>query len=227
MNNSRKSTSEIGLISRRERRKEHTRRALLDVSLAYFARRGIYGTRIEDITEQADLGKGAFYNYFDSKDDLVAALLSEAVELLDYDYLSRVAATHSLPLRVNALAAAHERFFQDHADYLVLFHQARGTLLIDSDPINALRTVFLEYLGRLADKLVPSTDTDPQWTTAKRLDVAAAFAGGITGYRSHCAAAGLPHDPQTVTRVITGGVVAIVEEPGTSRDDVRNTPPTE
>lgn len=36
--------------------------------------------RIEDVTNAADLGMGAFYNYFDSKDDLFAVLLSEAIE---------------------------------------------------------------------------------------------------------------------------------------------------
>ena len=136
------------IVNRRERRKARTRRALLDVALAHFARRGIYGTRIEDITDQADLGKGAFYNYFDSKDDLVAALLREAVEILDHDFLSRLIPAVTPAERVAALAGEHERFFETHRHYPVLFHQARGLLMLDPSPASRLRLVMRDYQGQ-------------------------------------------------------------------------------
>ena len=67
---------------RRQRKKETTRKALLDAAIALMAERGLYATRIEDITERADLGKGAFYNYFLSKDALVAALAKAGLNAL-------------------------------------------------------------------------------------------------------------------------------------------------
>jgi len=197
--------------NRRERRKERTRRALLDVALACFARQGITGTRIEDITARADLGKGAFYNYFASKDDLVAALLAEAVELLDRDFLSRVESTGPLAGRVAALAEAHERFFEAHPEYPVLFHQARGLLMLDQAPASQLRGVMKDYLARLAQRLAPSAEPDGLWSEAQRLDAAAAFAGAVTGYRSHGMAAALPFQSRTVIDLVTVGLVALME----------------
>ncbi|MBK5255988.1 MAG: TetR/AcrR family transcriptional regulator [Vicinamibacteria bacterium] len=200
------------VISRRARRKERTRRALLDVALAYFARRGIYGTRIEDITDQADLGKGAFYNYFDSKDDLVATLLAEAVEILDRDYLSRAAPSAGLAERVRSLATEHERFFETHRDYPVLFHQARGLLMLDSSSASRLRLVMRDYLARLERKLSPASEASAASGTALYLDAAAAFAGVITGYRSHALAAALPVESKTVVAVASFGLVGLLEK---------------
>ncbi len=44
-----------------------------------FARQGVEATRINEITEEADVGFGSFYNYFDSKDAIVTAVLEETV----------------------------------------------------------------------------------------------------------------------------------------------------
>jgi AcrR family transcriptional regulator len=64
---------------RHARRREQTRRRLLDAARALFARQGVDNTRINEITEQADVGFGSFYNHFDSKEAIVEAVLSETV----------------------------------------------------------------------------------------------------------------------------------------------------
>ena len=64
---------------RNERRKERTRSSLLDAARTLFAGRGFEHTTIADITDTADLGVGSFYNHFDSKEDLLAALLEQAL----------------------------------------------------------------------------------------------------------------------------------------------------
>lgn len=58
---------------RRERRRRETRERLLRAALELFATRGIAATTIEDITEAADTGKGTFFNYFPSKEHVLAA----------------------------------------------------------------------------------------------------------------------------------------------------------
>ncbi|MBJ7328608.1 MAG: TetR/AcrR family transcriptional regulator [Solirubrobacteraceae bacterium] len=64
---------------RRERRKAETRGKLVDAARAVFARQGIEATRINEITDEADIGFGTFYNYFESKDAIVAAVMTEAI----------------------------------------------------------------------------------------------------------------------------------------------------
>jgi AcrR family transcriptional regulator len=64
---------------RRARRREATRQRLLDAARTLFATKGADNTRINEITDEADVGFGSFYNHFDSKDAIVEAVLTEAV----------------------------------------------------------------------------------------------------------------------------------------------------
>ena len=52
---------------------------MMDAAKALFARQGIDNTRINEITEEADVGFGSFYNHFDSKEAIVEAVLEEAI----------------------------------------------------------------------------------------------------------------------------------------------------
>ncbi len=65
---------------RRSRRREATRRKLLDSGRALFASQGVDATRINEITELADVGFGSFYNHFADKEELVDAVMSEVAE---------------------------------------------------------------------------------------------------------------------------------------------------
>ena len=64
---------------RHTRRRERTRRKLLDAAKALFARQGVENTRINEITDEADVGFGSFYNHFESKEAIVEAVLGEEV----------------------------------------------------------------------------------------------------------------------------------------------------
>src|SRR5580658_9784409 len=56
---------------RRERRHAETRERLMRAALRLFAERGFAGTSIEDITDAADVGKGTFFNYFETKEHVL------------------------------------------------------------------------------------------------------------------------------------------------------------
>jgi AcrR family transcriptional regulator len=57
---------------RRERHRRETRDRLYRAALALFAERGFLETTVEDITEAADVGKGTFFNYFPTKEHILA-----------------------------------------------------------------------------------------------------------------------------------------------------------
>jgi AcrR family transcriptional regulator len=52
----------------------------LDAAAVVFARKGFTGASLEDVADEAGLTKGAVYSNFESKDDLIAALLDVRVE---------------------------------------------------------------------------------------------------------------------------------------------------
>jgi AcrR family transcriptional regulator len=58
---------------RRQRRSAEIRERLFRAALQLFAKKGFVETKVEDITEAADVGKGTFFNYFPSKDHILIA----------------------------------------------------------------------------------------------------------------------------------------------------------
>jgi AcrR family transcriptional regulator len=61
-------------LGRRERRAAETRVRLFRSAMRLFAERGFQNVTVEDITEAADVGKGTFFNYFQSKDQVLGVM---------------------------------------------------------------------------------------------------------------------------------------------------------
>lgn len=64
---------------RRERHRAQTRDRLYRAAMDLFAQRGFLETTVEDITEAADVGKGTFFNYFPTKEHILAEFGGERV----------------------------------------------------------------------------------------------------------------------------------------------------
>lgn len=89
--------------SRREKRKERTRRLLLEAADAFFREQGFEATTVEEIAAVADVAKGTFFNYFENKEALLIALITERVE----EALNELPATaEPAPERVRRLLRA-------------------------------------------------------------------------------------------------------------------------
>src|SRR5579864_2471244 len=65
--------------NRQARRRSQTRARLVRAAAALFARQGVDNTRINEITDEADVGFGSFYNHFKSKEEIVEAVLTETL----------------------------------------------------------------------------------------------------------------------------------------------------
>jgi len=58
-------------LSRRERKKNETREKIFSNAMQLFRLQGFSATSVEQITQQADVGKGTFYNYFPTKEAVI------------------------------------------------------------------------------------------------------------------------------------------------------------
>jgi AcrR family transcriptional regulator len=84
---------------RRERHRQEMRQRLYRAALKLFAERGFLETTVEDITEAADVGKGTFFNYFPTKEHVLAAFGMERVAAIEQAYeKARVLTTGVLPV---------------------------------------------------------------------------------------------------------------------------------
>ena len=65
---------------RNDRRRARTRRALLDAARRGIARQGVEKVTIQEITDEADVGFGSFYNHFATKEDLLQEAVNEVLD---------------------------------------------------------------------------------------------------------------------------------------------------
>jgi AcrR family transcriptional regulator len=70
---------EAATETRHDKRKARTRGSLLSAARKLFSAQGLDATTIAEIAEEADVGVGSFYNHFQTKEDLLAVLLEEAL----------------------------------------------------------------------------------------------------------------------------------------------------
>jgi AcrR family transcriptional regulator len=68
------------LESRTVRKKRETREKLLAAAFKLMAERGMDAVAINEITDEADVGFGTFYNHFESKEAIYAAVLDTVFE---------------------------------------------------------------------------------------------------------------------------------------------------
>lgn len=80
---------------------------ILASSLSLFVHRGFAATRVADIAAQAGVSPGLLYHYFPSKDDILAALLQEALPRLEAAALELEASSRpvadKLPMALQSL----------------------------------------------------------------------------------------------------------------------------
>lgn len=113
-------------ISKRvERKQQQTRARLLHVALGLFHEEGIYWTKIEDITERADIGKGTFYKYLPTKEAVLLALLQHGLEELSAQIRERTRSGLDESQIIEQVIDAQFDFYLQRPEYLLLFHQVK------------------------------------------------------------------------------------------------------
>lgn len=95
-----------GRSPRVARRRHETRSRLLDAAFGLVAEKGMDGVTISQITDAADVGFGSFYNHFDSKEGIFAALVEWLFEEFA-NTLDRLASGLADPAEVIAVSVRH------------------------------------------------------------------------------------------------------------------------
>jgi AcrR family transcriptional regulator len=128
---------------------------LLKAALGLFASQGIDLTTIDEITRQADIGKGTFYRYFASKDDLVLELVSSVLDQLCAKMAGIRDRVKELDTALEAILDAHLSFFNQHRDEFVLLFEGRLLLKLERDEAETLEEPFGAYLRVIEAQCAP------------------------------------------------------------------------
>ncbi|MDQ3145004.1 MAG: TetR/AcrR family transcriptional regulator [Pseudomonadota bacterium] len=135
----------------RTARGEKTLRKILDAALAEFGTRGFSESSIVGITRRARVALGTFYTYFDSKDAVFAALVSDmSSRVRDSVAPSLEGASDALDAESRALAA-YLAFVAGHKEVYRIIDEAEFV-----DPLG-FRRHYETTASRIADRLRAAT----------------------------------------------------------------------
>jgi AcrR family transcriptional regulator len=121
-------------------RGEATRRKLLDASEKEFGEKGFHAASVSSITTRADVGKGTFYLYFRSKEEVFTTLVREIGHALRRH---TALAMNKVSPRLKAERAGLQAFFE-------FAHQHPGLSRLVQESQFVDEPVFREYYQRIA-----------------------------------------------------------------------------
>jgi AcrR family transcriptional regulator len=119
--------------TRGARRRARTRQKLTDAATVLISEKGVAGLRIQEITERADVALGSFYNHFDSKQELVEAVVAATIDARAQAIVARMASIED-PAEVVSFACRRViRIAHDDPALAWLFvHLDRADVLFES-----------------------------------------------------------------------------------------------
>ncbi len=100
-----------------------TREALISAARLVFERDGYVETRINDIPVAAGLAVGTFYTYFDSKEEILAAVLESVSDAMIYPHLDHVGDPTDVRVLIEENNRAYLMAYRDNANLMRLFEQ--------------------------------------------------------------------------------------------------------
>jgi AcrR family transcriptional regulator len=144
-----------GRVSRAQRLRESRRTAVLAVARRIFSQKGYHATSINDLIEGADIARGTFYLYFESKRAIFDELLDHLVTTLQAQ-VKRIEVGPEAPDPVEQMNATVDRVLKTLLDNRemarILLREAVG---IDTDFDRKLS----DFYGRIEAMLVSALNT--------------------------------------------------------------------
>jgi AcrR family transcriptional regulator len=80
----------------RERKKQETRKAIMQAAVQLFSEKGFEKTSIEELARKAHIGKGTIYSYFQTKSDILHAFCEDELDNLHHELTTN--ADQDIPL---------------------------------------------------------------------------------------------------------------------------------
>ena len=139
---------------RRANEKARRRQDILTAARQEFFQRGFRAPTVDDVAARANISKGTIYLYFESKEEILAHLLIEGLELL----LAEMDSACSVPTptaeqALRALAHAYLKFNTSHPNYfrlIMAFDRGRFQESIASELHDQVMHLSLQGLGLVA-----------------------------------------------------------------------------
>lgn len=111
----------MSTTKRRKDLPENRRACILKAARHVFARQSYADTVVEDIANEAGIGKGTLYLYFKSKEDIFLAALSEDARRLEDVTRERMEAATAWQEKLRAYVDVRLEYLETHQDFLRIY----------------------------------------------------------------------------------------------------------
>jgi AcrR family transcriptional regulator len=179
-------------------RGQATRDKLVEAARDVFAERGFAGTRMGDISDAAGVAHGTVYTYFDTKEDVLLAVLESVI-----DDLHRAMTPPNVRDPIARVEAANRAYLDSYRAHAHLLRVAQEASAGDPRFVDVLLDLRRTHVARVAAAIrklqadgLASPDLDPH-------TAAAALCGMVEGFAAHWLGRGESHDEGTATRTLT------------------------
>lgn len=135
-------------MNRRERKKINSKKAIIDAAVALFIKQGYSETSIAEIMNEADLGLGTFYNYFQSKEEILKYFLGDIIAKTNQSFISLSKEAKNAAEILTEMFLFTGRMLDQNRFVLPLFlssvHKGTGTKTSSAPPTDRLtfKTIF-------------------------------------------------------------------------------------
>jgi AcrR family transcriptional regulator len=165
--------------TRRDRKKERTRREIYEAAMRLFARAGFGAVTIAEICEEADVGRGTFFLHFSSK----AALLSEFNQRVAEDFRAtqsspRASAREELCALVERMSVELVAQAEIMTAMLAEFFASPEALAAALREDNALQVLVTEIIRRGQQRGEFARRVDPRLAAASFFAIAGVIISG-------------------------------------------------
>jgi AcrR family transcriptional regulator len=171
--------------SRRERKKQENRSQLLAAARAVFAEMGFGAASVRDIVRRTDLATGTFYNYFEDKDAIFAAVVGQLTDELVRRHRNGRARAQTAEEFLRAHFSVYFHFIAEDPELLALARKnvtAIRTLLDKPDVRTLARCLYDDLREAMARGTLPTIE-------------AAMFAAALSGIAFEISVLMIARDP--------------------------------
>ncbi len=122
---------------RKEREFNLRRTEILDAAVKVFAAKGFHTATVAEIAAASGFAIGTLYQFFDGKEQLYTAMLTENLGMMYMDIRKAVETETDIVRKIELLVASHFRYIEENAEFCSIF--VRGDYLSLSEGTAELR----------------------------------------------------------------------------------------
>jgi len=113
----------MALKDRKEREKEYRKKTIIEAAQKVFSENGYANALMENIAQEAELGKGTLYRYFKSKDEILICLVRTGMESLNQSLEQQLSNNECTPDLIRIFIREELFFYKNNLDLFKIIFQ--------------------------------------------------------------------------------------------------------